>query len=175
MMADNVKIHQNLEKDGAYVPGKGVSPNRDSDAEFKKIEKKCLAFYSKGELNKLRKRRWYWEIEAEDVVGVADFCFNTLGCRFSIATGADTPRGFTILYHFSLDYIGLMINVRVTIPHDDPQVDSLTVLLGRGFEWIEREMHEMLGINFKGLDDTRHLLLPDDSPEGYHPYRRSFG
>lgn len=170
-MAD---ISQNLRKDGAYVAGKGMMPERDSDAEFRKVEKQCLEFYPEGELNKLRKRRWYWEIEAEEVIKVAGFCFNTLGCRFSIASGADTPRGFTILYHFSLDRLGLMINVRVTLSHDDPQVDSLTVL-GRGFEWIEREIHEMLGIDFKGLDDTRHLLLPDDSPPGYHPYRRSFG
>jgi NADH-quinone oxidoreductase subunit C len=113
-------------------------------------------------------------VATEDIVKVADFVFNTLGCRFSIATGSDTPRGFTVLYHFSLDYIGLMINVRVTMPHDDPQVDSLTVL-GRGFEWIEREIHELLGVKFNGLDDTRHLLLPDDSPDDYHPLRRSFG
>ncbi|MBD3286253.1 hydrogenase large subunit, partial [candidate division WOR-3 bacterium] len=87
----------------------------------------------------------------------------------------DTPTGFTILYHFSLDRIGLLINVRLRLPHDDPKVVSLTTTLGRGFEWIEREIHEMLGIEFVGLDDTRHLLLPDDSPPDYHPYRRSFG
>ena len=174
-MADNVKITQNLEKDGAFVQGStGYSPKRDSDAEFAKVENQCREFYAKGELNKFRKRRWYWEIDADDIVNVAGFCFNSLGCRFSIATGADTPQGFTIIYHFSLDRLGLVLNVRVTLPHDDPQVDSLTVL-GRGFEWIEREMRELLGLEFSGLDDTRHLLLPDDSPEDYHPLRRSYG
>ena len=168
-------ISQNLEKDGAFTGDGKYDPKRDSDAEFKKIEKKCLDFYSKGVLNKLRKRRWYWEIEADDIKAVGNYCFNTLGCRLSIATGADTPRGFTILYHFSLDSLGLMINVRVTLPHDDPKVDSLTTTLGRGFEWIEREMRELLGIEFVGLDDTRHLLLPDESPPDYHPLRRSHG
>jgi|GEM_PF-418399 len=173
-MPDEVTKTQNLEKNGAYIGGKGFFPQRDSEAEFKRVEGQCREFYPEGELNLVSKRRWYWEIAAEDVVKVADFCFNTLGCRFSIATGEDIPRGFTILYHFSLDRLGLLINVRVTLPHDDPQVDSLSVL-GRGFEWIEREMHEILGIEFRGLGDTRHLLLPDDSPDDYHPYRRSFG
>ncbi|MBN2380416.1 NADH-quinone oxidoreductase subunit C [candidate division WOR-3 bacterium] len=167
-------IPQNLEKDGAYTGDTGFSPKRDSDVEFKKVEKQCLEFYPKGELTKLRKRRWYWEIETKDIINVADFCFNKLGCRFSIASGTDTPRGFTILYHFSLDRIGLIINIRVTLPHDNPEVDSLTSL-GRGFEWIEREMLELLGIKFKGLDDTRHLLLPEDSPPDYHPLRRPHG
>lgn len=170
-MAD---IRQNLEKDGAYIPGKGFSPARDRDAEFKKIEKMCAEFYPKGTLKLHRKRRWYWEIATEDVLKVGDFCFNTLGARYSIASGEDTTRGFTILYHFSVDRLGLLINVRVLLPHDDPRVNSLTPL-GRGFEWIEREMHELLGIEFVGLDDTRHLLLPEDSPPDYYPYRRSFG
>ncbi len=159
---------QNLEKDGA------VKFSGNFDTEFKKLEKQCKKFYPKGSLNIHRKRRWYWEIEAKDVIKIADFCFNKLGCRFSIASAEDTPKGFTILYHFSFDKLGVMINLRVTLPHDDPKVDSLTVL-GRGFEWIEREMHELLGIEFIGLDDTRHLLLPDDSPAGYYPLRRSFG
>jgi Ni,Fe-hydrogenase III component G len=170
-MAD---ISGNLEKGGACIIGKGVSSRRDSDAEFKKVEKQCKGFYPEGELTIYRKRRWYWEIASQDLVKVADFCFNTLGCRFSIATGTDLPKGFTIIYHFSLDRLGLIINVRVMLLHDDPLIDSLTVL-GGGFEWIEREIRELLGIEFKGLGDTRHLLLPDDSPPDYHPLRRSHG
>ncbi len=165
---------RNIEKNGAYLPDGAIPKERDAEESFNEIKMKCKEFYPKGELNIYRKRRWYWEIVSEDLVKVVDFCFNTLGCRFSIASGEDTVRGFTILYHFSLDRLGLLINVRVVLPHDDPQIDSLTGLT-RGFEWIEREMHELLGINFRGLDDTRHLLLPDDSPDDYHPLRRSFG
>jgi NADH-quinone oxidoreductase subunit C len=161
-------------KNGAYTGGKSYTPTRDSDAEFKKVEKQLKGFYPDGKLNIHRKRRWYWEIKAEDIVKVADFLFNTLVCRFCIATAEDTTQGFTVLYHFSLDRIGLVISARLMLPHDDPLVDSLTCL-GQGFEWIEREMQEMLGIRFRGLKDTRHLLLPDDSPPDYHPYRRSFG
>lgn len=156
----------NLEKDGAWVV--------KTPETFEDIEKSLKEFYPQGELVLYRKRRWYWEVSPDDIVKVADFCFNTLACRFSIATGTDLPKGFTITYHFSLDRIGLLINVRVTLPHDSPEIDSLTAV-APSFEWIEREMQELLGIKFRGLNDTRHLLLPDDSPADYHPLRRSFG
>lgn len=165
---------RNIDKNGAYLPKGAIPKERDAEASFVEIEKRCLEFYPEGELNLYRKRRWYWEIASEDLVKVADFCFNTLGCRFSIATGTDLPKGFTVTYHFSLDRLGLLVNVRVTLPHDAPEVDSLTCITPC-FEWIEREMRELLGINFRGLGDTRHLLLPDDSPDDYHPLRRSFG
>lgn len=165
---------QLISKDGAYIPGKGLSSARDSDKEFAKVKKLLEEFYPGGKLTLPRPRRWYWEIDRKDLVKVADFLFNTLGCRFSIATGADLPRFFTITYHFSLDRLGLVINLRVSLSHDDPKVDSLTAL-APGFEWIEREMQEILGLEFTGLTDTRHLLLPEDSPPHYHPYRRSFG
>jgi len=39
-------------------------------------------------------------------------------------------------------------------------------------EWIEREIHEMFGVNFKGHPNLKHLLLKDDWPEGNYPLRR---
>ena len=46
-------------------------------------------------------------------------------------------------------------------------------LLCPAAEWIEREMWELLGIDFKNHPDMRHLLLDDDWPEGNYPLRRS--
>ena len=40
--------------------------------------------------------------------------------------------------------------------------------------WIEREIHEILGINFKGHPDMRKLLLPEGWPEGVYPLRRDY-
>ena len=146
-MSDKV---MNPEKDGAWL-----IKNTES---FKEIEKLLKEFYPQGELTLYRKHRWYWKVEPEDILKIADFCFNALACRFSIATGTDLPKGFTITYHFSADRIGLLINVRVTLPHDSPEIDSLTSV-APGFEWIERELQELLGIKFRGLKDTRHLLI----------------
>ncbi len=52
----------------------------------------------------------------------------------------------------------------------NPQIDSITPII-QGAEWIEREMWELLGINFVGHPNLVHLLLMDDWPEGKFPLR----
>ena len=39
-------------------------------------------------------------------------------------------------------------------------------------EWIEREIWELLGVQFEGHPDMRHLLLDDSWPEGNFPLRK---
>ncbi len=121
-----------------------------------------------------RKRRWYMDVPRERLREVADFLFNEIGCRFSTASGVDTPRGFEILYHFSYDEIGLVVSPRVLIPKDDPWTFSLTPI-APCFEWIEREIHELLGIDFEGLRCKEHLLLAEEIPFDYNPLRRDHG
>jgi NADH-quinone oxidoreductase subunit C len=40
-------------------------------------------------------------------------------------------------------------------------------------DWVEREIHEMLGIKFIGHPRLTHLLLDDDWPKGDFPLRKS--
>ena len=94
-----------------------------------------------------------------------------MGIRFAIASGTDTPGGFEILYHFSFDKTGLIVSVRVLIEDkNNPEIDSLAVI-SPAFEWIEREMWEMLGIKFTGHPNLKRLLLSEDWPEGKYPLR----
>jgi len=53
---------------------------------------------------------------------------------------------------------------------DKPEIDSLAQLFP-GAEWIEREIWELLGINFSGHPNLRHLLLIDEWPQGEYPLR----
>lgn len=116
-------------------------------------------------------RRIYIQFKPEDIPAIAKFVFRDLGCRFAIATGIDTPKGIEILYHFSQDSSGKMVTLRTVIPDKkNPQIQSITPII-RGAEWIEREMWEMLGINFIGHPNLKHLLLIDDWPEGKYPLR----
>lgn len=118
-------------------------------------------------------RRIYFSIHPGDIFGVVKFLFKDLGLRFSIASGVDTPQGIEILYHFSHDEHGVIYSVRVLIPDKKhPQIDAITPLFP-GAEWIEREMWEMLGINFKGHPNLKRLLLADDWPEGNYPLRQN--
>ncbi len=116
-------------------------------------------------------RRIYFSIDKQDVLSTVSFLFGELGLRFATASGTHTPRGFEILYHFSVDKNPEIYSVRVSL--DDakhPEVDSITPLFP-GAEWIEREMWELLGINFKNHPNLKKLLLPDDWPGDTYPLR----
>ena len=93
--------------------------------------------------------------------------------RFIIASAFHTKEGFEILYHFSNDNAGHVINLHVILPHEKPEIESLTGLLS-GVEWIEREMHELYGINFRGHPNLVPLISEGNWPEGTYPYRKDF-
>ena len=117
-------------------------------------------------------RRIYFSIKKEDIVFTVRFLFKEMGMRFSIASGTDTPEGLEILYHFSFDKTGEIFSVRVLLEDKEHlEIDSITPLFP-GAEWIEREMWELLGINFKGHPNLKRLLLAEDWPEGDYPLRR---
>ena len=115
--------------------------------------------------------RIYLFIKPADIKEVAEILFKELGLRFSTASGYDSTAGIEILYHFSYDKEGVIFSVRVLLEDKkNPQIDSLANLF-KGAEWIEREIWELLGVNFKGHPNLKHLLLIDDWPEGKHPLR----
>lgn len=126
---------------------------------------KILNWYDKSQ------KRIYIDINPQDVVEVARYFHKDLMLRFNTASGVHTPKGFEILYHFTSDRCGIIFSLRIKL--EKPQVDSITPLF-KGAEWIEREMHELLGINFIGHPNLRHLLLAEDWPEGKYPLRRDY-
>jgi NADH:ubiquinone oxidoreductase subunit C len=117
------------------------------------------------------KNRFYFTINKKILPQIARYLFNEEKARFSTASGVDTRKAVEILYHFSVDDIGLYISLRVILEKPNLEVDSLLGLF-KCAEWIEMEIHEMLGVNFKGHENLKHLLLKDDWPEGNYPLRR---
>ncbi|NQT90382.1 MAG: NADH-quinone oxidoreductase subunit C, partial [Candidatus Omnitrophica bacterium] len=93
-------------------------------------------------------KRVYIEINPESIVEVASYIFKDLGARFNIASGVDTRHHLEILYHFTLEDINLIISFRVKLPKENPVIDSLAPVF-EAANWIEREIHEILGIDFK--------------------------
>jgi len=130
-----------------------------------KFKEEIIDYFDKYE------KRVFIEIKKEALIPVATYIFKDLKARFNIATGTDLRYHMEILYHFTLEDINLMVSVRVKLPKDQPlEIDSLTSSF-RGSDWIEREIHEMLGINFIGHPNLKRLLLADDWPEDVHPLR----
>ncbi|MBD3271028.1 MAG: hypothetical protein GF384_00640 [Elusimicrobia bacterium] len=115
-------------------------------------------------------KRVYISANASAIIRIADYMFHTMGARFNIASAVDVRSHFEILYHFTIEDINLLISFRVTLDKAKPEIDSLTRVF-KASDWIEREIHEMFGINFKGHPNLKRLLLSDDWPEDIHPLK----
>ena len=120
-----------------------------------------------------RSGKIYIGIKQESLVKVARYIFKDLKARFNTASGVDMQYHMEILYHFLIEDINLLISLRVKLQKSKLEIDSLSPIF-EGANWIEREMHEILGINFKGHPDLKRLLLPDDWPDGVYPLRRDY-
>jgi Ni,Fe-hydrogenase III component G len=118
-------------------------------------------------------KRVYVEIKPSAIVEMAQFLFKEIGARFNIASGVDARNHMEILYHFTEEDIDLVISLRVHLPKTKLEIDSLTPVFTAA-QWIEREMHELLGINFLGHPELKPLLLPEDWPEGVYPLRKDY-
>ena len=116
-------------------------------------------------------RRVYFDVEASDLLDVAKHILGVDGVRYAIATGIDTPAGFEVLHHFGFDKDDMMVSVRVLTDRDNPTLPSVATVT-KAAEWIEREMHDLLGITFRDHPDMRRLILPEDWPDDVFPLRR---
>ncbi|MCD6422604.1 MAG: NADH-quinone oxidoreductase subunit C, partial [Elusimicrobia bacterium] len=117
-------------------------------------------------------KRIYIQIKKEDIKKAVDIVFNDMGARYQIVTGVDNFDSFELLYHFSFDKEGgVIVSLRTFLERENPEIESLVSLIP-GIAWIEREIWELLGINFVGHPNLKHLLLPEDWPEGNYPLRK---
>ena len=116
-------------------------------------------------------RRVYIDIAPADLTDAATFLYGDLDLRYMDITGLDRRDGIELLYHFAEDSSGYVFTLRVFLNDPkNPVIKSLTSLI-IGITWIEREIHELLGVNFEGHPNMKHLLLGEDWPEGNYPLR----
>lgn len=119
-------------------------------------------------------RRIYFTIDKKDLKEVAKILHKDLEMRLSTVSGIDNEVNFELIYHFGLDKTGELFNVRVVIEDKkNPAIDSLTSLF-KSTDWIEREINEMLGIQFIGHPNLKHLLLDHDWPKNEYPLRKDY-
>jgi Ni,Fe-hydrogenase III component G len=136
------------------------------NSRLSEIKNKLIAIEQKTN------NRIYLLCEAENSYDISKFLFEDVGCRFVIATGIDADNCFEILYHFAYDQLGYVITVKAFIRNrEKPAIESITQFLPAA-EWIEREIHDVLGIDFKNHPNLRRLILADDWPAGVYPLRK---
>lgn len=92
--------------------------------------------------------------------------------RFITASAFESKSGIEILYHFSEDGSGLMASLHVLLVKDNPEIESLAYYF-EAFNWIEKEMHELLGIQFKNHPEPGKLISDGNWEEGIYPFRKN--
>jgi NADH:ubiquinone oxidoreductase subunit C len=142
---------------------------------MREAEAKLKQLIPAAEVYEHNPRRLYIRIPRERLTEAAKLLHREYGMRLSICTGIDTRDGFEVLYHFSEDRTGTMYTLKVLAPKDDPRIESQAPWFPAA-DWIEREMHELLGIDFTGHPNLIPLLTSDtDWDKTQFPLRRDFG
>ncbi len=115
------------------------------------------------------------EVPAGAVLGTArrlasEFAFDLLLDITAVDWPARVPR-FDVVYHFYSTTHFVRVRLKTRVPETEPIVDSLVSLYGSA-HFMERECHEMYGIDFRGNPDLRPILLY----EGFvgHPLRKDY-
>ncbi len=116
-------------------------------------------------------KRLMVHIPQEALAPITDYWFNQLQYRYIIVSAMDSADGYELIYHYSDDKTGWIMNLNVLLPHDKPEIESMTPIV-YGIEWIEREIMDIMGIKFLNHPLPKRFLLPESWPEGEYPYRR---
>ncbi|MCA0458347.1 MAG: NADH-quinone oxidoreductase subunit C [Chloroflexi bacterium] len=81
------------------------------------------------------------------------------------------PGRFGVSYHLLSMLYKRRLRLKVYLPEDEPSVETVTSVWP-GANWPEREVMDMMGVDFKGHPDKRRILMPEDW--NGHPHRRDY-
>ncbi len=131
------------------------------------------AFVDRVEWTARSQKRLYVSIAPAQLYPVFDWLRENIpGFRLGTSTGIDLREGVGVFHHFVVNGMPLVVTLKVIASKPDPRVPSLAAKIPSA-RWIEREMAEMLGIEFEGHPDPRRLLKAEAFSDIY-PQRRGF-
>lgn len=93
--------------------------------------------------------------------------FEMLTC----VTAVDMVDHIQSIYHLRSIANNWLLQVRVRLTSEHPEVDSLVSLYASA-NWLEREQYDLVGVIYRGHPDLRRILLEDEFVG--HPLLRSF-
>jgi NADH-quinone oxidoreductase subunit C len=128
----------------------------------------------KVQLDRESERRLYLRTSPQALREVAQHLFQKEG-RLATASGVDKPESneIELLYHISFDRAGMMVSLRTALPRAEPRAPSIAALLPAA-EFIEREIRELLGVEFIGHPRPERLLKAEEIPDDVYPLRKDF-
>jgi len=125
------------------------------------------------EVQQCQERRGIARIDPARTVEAAEAMFAMPGSRLATATGIDVRDGIDVLYHWCFEPAGVVVTLKALAARPELAIDSIASVVPAA-NWIEREMHDLLGAEFRNHPDMRRLILDDSWPEGVHPLRKDF-
>lgn len=112
------------------------------------------------------------KVKPESVLEISRFLKESLGFDYPASiTGVDQKDRMEMIYHLSAISSGEKAVLKTDLDHESPSIDSVTPVW-KGANWQEREIFDLLGINFTGHPELRRILLPENW-EG-HPLRKDY-
>jgi NADH:ubiquinone oxidoreductase subunit C len=121
-----------------------------------------------------QRKRLVIYIRKEALPEIANYFIDELSYRFIIATGMLSDSGFEIIYHFSDDKNGYVINLLTELDKNNPEIESLANIINSA-NWIEREIYELFGINFINHPNMTRLISDGNWKDNEFPYARKKG
>jgi len=116
-------------------------------------------------------------IAREDLLSVAQMLlknpslyFDMLSCVTGIDNGPDSGTMEIIYNLYSIPFDHHLM-IKVTLPRENPQIHSVSEIW-KTANWHEREIFDLLGIQFVNHPDLRRILMPADW-DG-HPLRKDY-
>lgn len=118
-----------------------------------------------------KERRIFVQVKREALKDAIKYLVNELKFRhLSTITGVDIGEKIEVIYH--LAYKGsIELSLKVSLPKENPSIPTVMDCIP-GAVLYEREVHDLLGVNFEGHPDLSSLLLPEGWPEGLYPLRK---
>jgi NADH-quinone oxidoreductase subunit C len=68
---------------------------------------------------------------------------------------------------------GVEVTVRASLPRDKPTIETIGDVRESAYLY-EREVHDLLGVEFTGHPNLARFLLAEEWPEGVYPLRKEF-
>jgi membrane-bound hydrogenase subunit beta len=121
-----------------------------------------------------RERRIFVYIKSKALKKAVEYLVKDLRFKhLSTITGVDLGAEIEVMYH--LAYEGAIeLSLGFTVPKNNPSVPTITDLIP-GAVLYEREVHDLLGVNFEGHPDLSPLVLPEGWPQDVYPLRKEHG
>ena len=166
-----------IEEAEAEVAEAGDDVSSDPDESGDEVSYGCPVTYSHGQRVIHPGRDQWLGVAAQLLDDGWNMCIDITAVDYSAyAPTRDLPAGvtgerFEVVASFISHARRERIRARIQVPGEDARIDSLYALYP-GSDYLEREVYDLMGIEFDGHPDLSRILMPE-TWEG-HPLRKDY-